>query len=129
MTPLILLNLAKRFWFAIPIALLVIALLLTRSTNARHRAELDACKQKQEINLNSITTLTKSVEEQNSKIIALSDAGVARQKVAQAALAAAMEREKASRVTVDALKRSATLKRPENAPCTISPTLSGAPGL
>ena len=123
------LPLLRRFWPAIPVAFFVVALLLTRSTNARHRAELAACNQKQEINVASIMSLTKAVDEQNAKVAAMSAAGAAKQKAAADALRAATERERASQVTADALRRSAGLRRAENAPCTVSDALAGARGL
>ncbi len=129
MIPLQYLALARKFWWAPVIALLVIALLLTRASNARHRAELSACKDKQAINLASIESLAIKLDEQSRAVEDLSAAGEAKQKEAMAALVKARQREKASQASVDALRRSAGLRRAENEPCVVSTILAGTKGL
>lgn len=129
MTGLELLALARRFWWAPVIAFLAIALLLTRSTNARHRAELAACEQKQAVNLASIETLTAAVEDQNAKVAEWAAAGEKRTEAATKALNQAAQRAKADQSTIDALRASATLRRSENAPCIISDVLAGTRGI
>ncbi|MDB5540900.1 MAG: hypothetical protein JWQ89_2627 [Devosia sp.] len=123
------LDLAKRFWWAPVIAGLMIALLLTRATNALHREQLATCNAKQAVNLSTIDGLLGNLADQNAKVDALADAGAAKQKAAKDALAGAIEREKAAQVTSDRLRASAAVIRAEGAPCVISDALAGARGL
>lgn len=129
------LLLLKRFWYAVPIALLLAALLITRGMLAETKKDLKAEQQalatekaEHQVTLASVSALKHALDEQNAAVNALKAEADRRVKASQEALRQAQSANKAQADQIDRLKVSGSEKR-SGGPCTVSDTLKGVRGL
>lgn len=122
--PTNLIKLLGKVWYLPVIGILALMLTLSKATNKSLRSDLENCRIKQQVNINSISALEIAVADQNKAARDLIAASVEREKVSQEERRKAEERERATLGRLSSL--DAASKRAPQEGCESDPAVQGA---